>query len=77
MRYGCMNFLYGAVLFMEEEIDEEEEEPFHEAYAERDCEGETRSEALAVKELDGGDGMRSVEGTVDENRQNEAGEDEE
>ena len=72
-----MNFLYGAVLFIEEEIDEEEEEPFHEAYAERGLEGETRSEVLAVKESDGGDGRRSVEGTVDEHGENQAGEDEE
>ncbi|KAK9942529.1 hypothetical protein M0R45_008190 [Rubus argutus] len=69
--------LWSGLKAEEEEIDEEEEEPFHEAYAERGCEGETRSEALAVKELDGGDGIRFVEGTVDENRENEAGEDEE
>lgn len=79
-----MNFLYGAVvLFIEEEdIDEEkeeveeEEEPFHEAYVERGREGETRSEVLAVKELDGCDGMRYVEGTMDEHGENQAGDEE-
>ena len=64
-----MSFLYGAVvLFIEEEEDideekeevEEEEVPFYEAYAERGREGETRSEVLAVKELDGSDGITDL-----------------
>ncbi|KAL6140945.1 hypothetical protein ACLB2K_059237 [Fragaria x ananassa] len=58
----------------EEEIDEEEEEEaFREAYVERGPEGET---ALVLKELEGGEGRRSVDGTVDENGENEGGEDE-
>ncbi|PRQ50831.1 putative Btz domain-containing protein [Rosa chinensis] len=62
----------------EEEIDEEEEEPFHEpAYVERGREAETRTEVLAVKESDGGDGTRSVDGTVDEHGENQTGEGEE